>query len=78
MAKIGKSFHQPFQAVSMKLSRTIVRTDLHARVVANVVESQLRKVLSAAQRKCLSVEDSFAHFDEHGTGRVNQQQFKYA
>jgi hypothetical protein len=44
----------------------------------NHLERQLRKILNAAKKEGLRLEDSFAHFDKNGNGKVNRSQFKEA
>ena len=45
---------------------------------ADPLERQLRKILSAAQKRGMNIEESFEHFDEDKTGRVNRSQFRRA
>ena len=42
------------------------------------MERQLRKILNAAKKKGLKLEDSFSHFDKNGQGLINRLQFKNA
>ena len=42
------------------------------------LERQLRKILSAAKKKGLGIEEAFDHFDEDKSGQVNRAQFRKA
>jgi Ca2+-binding EF-hand superfamily protein len=44
----------------------------------NPLERQLRKILNAAKKKGLKLNDSFAHFDANGSGKVSRKQFRDA
>ena len=45
---------------------------------ADPLERQLRKILNEAKKRGMNIEESFEHFDENKTGRVNRSQFRRA
>ena len=42
------------------------------------LERQLRKILAAAKKKGMDIEEAFEHFDEDKNGKVNRAQFRKA